>query len=201
MDPTGVSQVSNAVLNNWNIGVFYSPIIVVILVVAFSLVFQSVKGIIYLFIILLMTVLRLFLYGKAESDPTNASICNKVSFAKYGNSSMSAFIFAFTLAYLILPMVTNQDFNPWLFTGLILYFFIDIFTRLYYNCINGSDYLLNVIAGGGLGALWWWIVGLANDGKYLFFNEFSSTSETCSMPSKQQFKCSLMKGSQEIMAI
>jgi hypothetical protein len=188
-------------LNNFNLCVFYSPIIVVIMIVAFSLVFQSIKGIIYLGIVLLMTVLRQFIYMKSESDATNNSVCNMVSFGKYGNSSISAFIFAFTIMYLILPMITQKEFNVWLFVGLLFYFSLDLFTRYYYKCLNGTDYLMNTVVGAGLGAFWWWIVGLADNGKYLFFNEFSSTTETCSMPSKQQFKCSLMRGGQEVMQI
>jgi hypothetical protein len=196
---TGLPSISG--INNFNLCVFYSPIIVVILVVAFSLVFQSIKGIIYLVIILLMTVLRQFIYMKTEADAITSSVCNIVSFGKYGNSSLSAFIFAFTILYLILPMITENEFNVWLFVGLLFYFSLDLFTRYYYKCLNGADYLMNVVVGAGLGAFWWWIVGLAGNGKYLFFNEFSSNKETCSLPSKQQFKCSIMKNGQEIAQI
>ena len=189
-------------LNVYNLGIFYSPIIIVIVVIAYSLVFHGSKGIIYLAIVLLMTVSRIYVYSKfPDTDRLNGTICNKLQFANNGNSSLSAFLFGLTIIYLVLPMINNSDLNVFFLVGWIAYLLLDFFTRKFYGCLKTTDYLINLFIGSILGVAWVYIMYQIQSGKYLFFNEFSSNTETCSMPSKQQFKCFVMQNGQEISEV
>lgn len=189
----------SSTLSPFNLAVFYSPIIVPILVLSWTLVAQNFKGFIYLLILIVMVALRLVFYS--NQDQALPAICNQLTFGSKGNTSLSAYVFAFTITYVLMPMISNQEINVFLIVGLAFYFFSDIFARVAYKCMQGTDYFINVLAGTGLGVAWVYIIGQIDGGKYLLFNELSSNTETCSMPSKQTFKCSVFKGSQEIAQI
>ena len=56
-----------------------------------------------------------------------------------------------------------------------------------------GDLFLNVLLGLSSSALFVTLMYAGGSGKYMFFNEVSSTKEMCSQPKKQTFKCSLYK--------
>lgn len=182
--------------------IFYSPIILAVMVVGFTLAFQSIKGIFYIAFLLLFAAGRLGIYNSLLKDPINKSktACNSVIFSQYGNSSFSGFVFAFTLIYLIGPMILNSNPNVPLIIGLIFYYVADIYTRGSLLCYDNSDYFANSVAGALLGVLSVGLLKMINSGQYLFFNETSSEKEQCSMPSKQQFKCQVLNKSGEVIA-
>lgn len=187
----------SSTLSPFNLAVFYSPIIVPVLVLSWTLVAQNFKGFIYLLILIVMVAVRLVLYPNQDLN-TSPAICNQLTFGSKGNASLSAYVFAFTITYVLMPMISNKEINVFLIVGLAFYFFLDIFARVAYKCMQGTDYFINALAGTALGVAWVYIMGQIDSGKYLLFNELSSNTETCSMPSKQTFKCSVFKGSQEI---
>ena len=115
------------------------------------------------------------------------------------NGSYSAFIFAFTLMYIFLPMFINQNINMWMLFGLTMYFIIDTFVKQQNGCVEMSNVLVNVLFGFGLSAAIVCIMinspGLSN---LLFFNDYSSNKEICTMPKKQTFKCAVYKNGELI---
>jgi hypothetical protein len=122
------------------------------------------------------------------------TVCTSIQYSKYGNSTFSAFVFAFTIMYLSLPMFMNQDPNFWVFISLLIYFFLDIFIKLYKNCvIKMSDLFFNILSGLTLSGLIVSAMYAGGSGNFLFFNEISSNMNKCSMPNKQTFKCSVYK--------
>jgi hypothetical protein len=176
---------------------FYSPIILAISVLGMSFVFQNFKGFIYLGFLLAACVARELSYkyiGKSNQTINDNTICTSIQYTKYGNPSFSAFIFAFTIMYLSLPMFSNDSVNFWIFSVLLAYFFIDMFIKIYKKCVvNMGDLFLNVLLGLSSSALFVTLMYAGGSGKYMFFNEVSSTKEMCSQPKKQTFKCSLYK--------
>ena len=180
---------------------FYSPIIIAMSMVSLSFVFQNFKGFIYLGFLLGCCIIRNFGYMMSGSSPIvdDNTVCTSIQYSKYGNATFSAFVFAFTIMYISLPMFVNGDPNFWVFIGLILYFMIDMFIKSYKKCIiKMSDLFLNILMGLASSGL---IVGAmyaGGSGKFLFFNEVSSTTDTCSMPNNQTFKCSVYKNGELI---
>jgi len=171
---------------------FYSPIILAISITSLSFMFQNFKGLIYLGFLLLSSVIRNYTYKYAVGEKLvdDGTICTSVEYSEYGNPTFSAFVFAFTIMYLSLPMFSSGAVNFWIFGALIVYFFIDIFVKVYKSCIpNIKDLVLNILVGMVTGAFFVSIMS----SKYVFFNEVSSNKEICSQPKEQTFKCQVYK--------
>ena len=136
---------------------FYSPIILAISMVGMSFVFQNFKGFIYLGFLLAACFAREVIYKYFfKSNPTvsDNTICTSIQYAKYHNSTLSAFVFAFTIMYLSLPMFSNDAVNFWIFSVLLAYFFMDMFIKIYKKCvIDMGDLFLNVLLGLSTSAL------------------------------------------------
>lgn len=115
------------------------------------------------------------------------------------NGSYSAFIFAFTMMYIFLPMFINQNVNLWMLLGLVLYFVVDVVVKQRSGCVEPSNVFINVLAGFALSAILVSVMinspGLSN---LLFFNDYSSNKEICTMPKKQTFKCAVYKNGELI---
>jgi len=175
---------------------FYSPIILATSLVGLSFVFQNFKGFIYLGFLLGACVVREYIYRMAGSNPivNDRTICTSIQYSQYGNPTFSAFVFAFTIMYLSLPMFANDSVNFWIFSGILVYFCLDMFIKIYKGCIlKMGDLFLNVLLGVFSSALIVSLMWTGGSGKYLFFNEVSSNKEICSQPKEQTFKCMMYK--------
>lgn len=175
---------------------FFSPIILATSITGMSFVFQNFKGLIYLGFLIGCCVVRNYVYMMAGANPivNDGTICTSIQYSKYGNPTFSAFVFAFTIMYLSIPMFSNGSVNYFVFVSLLIYFFTDIFIKIYKKCvIQTGDLFLNVLLGTASAALIVTLMYTGGSGKYLFFNEVSSNKEMCYQPSKQTFRCSLFK--------
>ena len=175
---------------------FYSPIILATSLVGLSFVFQNFKGFIYLGFLLGACVVREYIYRMVGSNPiiNDRTICTSIQYSQYGNPTFSAFVFAFTIMYLSLPMFVNDSVNFWVFSSILVYFLLDMFIKIYKGCIvKMGDLFLNVLLGVFSSALIVSLMWTGGSGKYLFFNEVSSNKEICSQPKEQTFKCSVFK--------
>ena len=92
-------------------------------------------------------------------------------------------------------MFVNGGDNYWIFSFLLFYSFLDMMIKFYKKCITSiSDISINILSGLCLGALIVSLMYAGGSGKFLFFNQVStSNTEVCTMPSKQTFKCSVYK--------
>lgn len=175
---------------------FFSPIILAISITSLSFIFQNFKGLIYLGFLIGCCILRNFVYQMSGSNPilNDKTICTSIQYSKYGNPSFSSFVFAFTIMYLAYPMFSNGAPNLWVFISLVSYFFIDMFIKIYKNCIvKMSDLFINVLLGVASAAFIVSMMYIGGSGKYLFFNEVSSNKDICYQPDKQTFKCQVFK--------
>jgi len=175
---------------------FFSPFILAAGITSLSFIFQNFKGLIYLGFLVGCCFVRSYVYMMSGSNPSvnDKTICSTVQYTKYGNPTFSAFVFAFSIMYLSIPMFSNGSVNFWVFISLITYFFLDMFIKIYKKCIlQMSDLFLNVLLGAASATLIVTLMYAGGSGKYLFFNEVSSNKEMCYQPSKQTFKCSVFK--------
>lgn len=175
---------------------FYSPIILAMCMIYLSFVSQNFKGFIYLGFLIGVCVVRNFIYmlNGAKTNANDGTICTSVQYSAYGNPTFSAFVFAFTIMYLSLPMFSNGSPNFWVFFGLLVYFFIDLFIKTYKKCvIQTTDLILNILMGLTSSAIIVVLMYAGGSGKYLFFNEVSSNKEICTQPKTQTFRCDVYK--------
>ena len=183
----------------------FSPIIIALSITSLSFIFQNFKGLIYLGFLIGCCFVRSYVYmmsGSETMDKSSKSICNSVQYVEYGNPTVSAFVFAFTIMYLSIPMFSNNYVNYWVFISLLAYFFMDIFIKIYKNCIiKMGDLILNILLGAASATLIVSLMYSGGSGKYLFFNEMSSDKEMCYQPSTQTFKCSVYKNGEMISSL
>jgi hypothetical protein len=183
---------------------FFSPIIISVCMLALSLVFQNFKGFIFLGYLLGVCVIRNYIYMLNKGQPirSDGTICTSIQYSPYGNSTFSAFVFAFTIMYISMPMFINGEINFYIFGGLLAYFFIDIFIKMFKKCmIQTSDLFINVLLGLTSSALIISLMYAGGSSKFLFFNETSSTKEVCSVAKNQNFRCSVFRNGELISAM
>uniref|UniRef100_A0A6C0DGN2 Phosphatidic acid phosphatase type 2/haloperoxidase domain-containing protein n=1 Tax=viral metagenome TaxID=1070528 RepID=A0A6C0DGN2_9ZZZZ len=180
---------------------FYSPIILAVIMVSVSFLFQNFKGFIFLGFLLGVCILRNFIYMLNGAQPiiNDKTICTSIQYSKYGNPTFSVFVFAFTIMYLSIPMFSNGSVNYWVLIGLLVYFFFDMFNKFYKGCImNYGNLFINVLMGLTSSTLIVILMYLGGSSKYLFFNEIQSNKEVCSMRKTQTFKCNVYKNGELI---
>jgi len=183
---------------------FFSPIIVATLITSMSFVFQNFKGLIYLGFLIGCCVVRNYIYEMSGSIPVknDGTICTSIQYSKYGNPTFSSFVFAFSIMYLSIPMFSNGAPNFWIFISFVSYFLIDLFIKLYKNCVvHTGDLFLNVLMGIASASLIVSLMYAGGSGKYLFFNEVSSNKDICYQPKKQTFKCNLFKNGELVSSL
>lgn len=191
--------------------VFFSPIILALMIAGMSFVFQNSKGFIYLgylFAVVLAREFWIYTYltsNKKDGETikpfvsSNSKICDYYKFSPLGNSSFSLFVITFSIFYLCWPMFLNKSVNYFLLGGLIAYLLIDIVVRNSLKCFSGfKSIFVNILAGFTCATIITVPMYSYGASKYLFFNEVSSDKEMCSMPTKQKFKCAVYKNGELI---
>jgi hypothetical protein len=180
--------------------VFYSPIIIAIAIIAFSVIIQSFKGFIFLGFMFAVSIIREFLYyaaGAQEVKPPG--ICSIINYSTHGNNTYSSFMIAFTLVYMCLPMYLNSSMNWFVLGTFISYLSLDIMVRGLNKCVGDASVLfLNVVSGLISGLLVITAMNAGGSSKFLFFNEMQSSKVVCTRPKKQQFKCAVYKNGELI---
>lgn len=185
-----------------NIGKLISiigPFFLTFFLVMLSIFNQNFKGLFYIVGILLLFGLNVILmnFYKEKVDIKNLPFhCNLFeigNLSQYSYPEISSMIISFTLIYLLLPMIFNNQMNFVILFTLISMLVIDAYSKKSLNCSNYSK----VIAGTGFGlifgALWYFVILFGFSKEYLYFNEIGSNNVVCKRPSKQTFKCSVYK--------
>ena len=178
---------------------FFSPIIISCSVLIFSIFSMAVgKGLFYIFWLLVATVIRIgilwLIPGSNPSPKYINNICGSGNFLPYDNTTYSSFILCFTFFYFTLPMYISNNVNYVLIIFFVSYIAFDILIKISNGCISSTiNFFGDIVGGGGLGALIAALIYSSPLSTYLFINEISSNNETCSMPSKQTFRCSVYK--------
>ena len=207
-----VNELQNALFNNtiniFNSLSFYSPIIICFSIILFSMFTGTMeKAFVFFIWIFIITFLRIIVFKGLKSDNSHVipNICltglSELFIPK--DVTYSTYILTFTMMYFIMPMimVSTQNkinaMNYGVLSFFIGYIALDLFIKNSLSCIPGFFSTLvfgDVLSGLFLGSV---IAGLIMYGstlkKYLYINEVNNNKEVCSMPSKQQFKCSVYK--------
>jgi len=212
--PTGEIQNTlflNA-MNIFNSLSFYSPVIICVSVIVFSIFTSSIeKAFVFFVWIFIITFIRIIIFKGFNSIPDSSLREEMPAICLTGLSEMfiprditySTYILTFSMMYFIMPMimVSTQNkvnvINFGVLSFFIAYILLDLFIKKSRSCIPAffSSLVLGDILGGlFLGAV---ISGLIMYGSslkgYLYINEINSNKEVCSMPSKQQFRCNVYK--------
>jgi len=208
------SDLQNALFNNtlniFQSLSFYSPIIICVSIVLFSMFTATMeKAFVFFVWIFIITFIRIIVFKGLKSG--NSQVIALPDICATGLSQLfipmdvtySTYILTFTMMYFVTPMImisTQNNINALNYSVLaffIAYIVLDLFVKNSLACIPrffSSFVIGDVLSGLFLGGV---IAGVimygSNLKSYLFINEVNTNKEVCSMPSKQQFKCRVFR--------
>jgi hypothetical protein len=189
---------------------FYSPIIVCVSIVTFSMFTATMeKAFVFFVWIFIITFIRIIVFKglkspeQIESNIRSECLVGLTEMFIPKDVTYSTYILTFTMMYFITPMILLSAQNKinainfGVLSFFIAYISLDLFIKTNLECIPklfSVSVIGNILSGIFLGAS---ISGLLMYGtslkKYLYMNEINSNNEVCSVPSNQQFKCRLFK--------
>ena len=189
---------------------FYSPIIICVSIVVFSMFTSTMeKAFVFFIWIFIITFIRIIAFKgfKTNQDFVSNEIPN---ICLTGLSQLfipkdvtySIYVLTFTMMYLFTPMLmVSKQHNVNIINYGILGFFLaylalDLGVKYQLKCIKIVSSLVigDVLSGLFLGGVISGIIMYGSTLKsYLYINEINANKEVCSMPSKQQFKCRVFK--------
>jgi hypothetical protein len=182
----------------------FAPLFLGTFLVLVSVFNQNIKGLIYLGGVLIASVINYVVSMTIGSEPVpgEGSICNLVEFPlipnRYNVPNYNSMFIAFTLMYLLLPMLTNSQVNLWIIGTIVSIFAIDAYVKLQYSCTVPRGITIGGIVGAALGSLWYFLFKFTDMQSLLFFNDLTSNNVVCNRPKNQTFKCSVYKNGQVI---
>jgi hypothetical protein len=182
----------------------FAPFFLGTFLVLVSVFNQNIKGIIYLGGVLIASVINYAISGLIGSEPLDneGPICNlmEVPFIpnRYNVPNYNSMFIGFTLMYLLLPMLTNNQINLWMIGTIVSIFVVDAYVKLQYFCTVPRGITIGGIVGITLGAVWYFLFKFTNMTSLLFFNDLTSNNVVCKRPQNQTFKCSVYKNGQVI---
>ena len=208
-----MSELQNVLFNNtmniFNSLSFYSPLIICVSVVVFSMFTATMeKAFVFFMWIFVITFLRIIVFkgiGTKSQENKIPDVCltglTQIFIPK--DITYSTYILSFTLMYFLMPMImlssqsNTNAINYGVLAFFITYIALDLSIKKSLSCIPAlfSNLVIgDILSGVFLGSI---ISGLIMYGttlkSYLYINEINSNKEVCSMPSKQQFKCRVFK--------
>ena len=116
----------------------------------------------------------------------------------YVNPSLSVSFIVFTMMYILLPMIFNNQMNWVVLVFFIIILIIDVVVNLMNKCASLAGIFVGSITGSILGSAWYTLVKNLGNNELLYFNEFISNNVVCSRPKKQTFKCTVYKNGEII---
>jgi hypothetical protein len=183
---------------------FLSPLYVTFFMLMTSMFNQDTKALVWLGGVALFTMVVLamqVLFKSPVSRDANA-VCGAFKLpgqiGRYNVPSVTSYFIAFTLSYLMLPMMANKSWNYFIIIGFATLFAIDATTKMRGKCTTSSGILFGGLLGYLFGLVWYTIISGAGGTKLLYFNTGGSNNVICSKPKSQTYKCSVYKNGELI---
>ena len=180
----------------------FAPLFLGTFLVLVSVFNQNIKGLVYLGGVLIASVINYAVSMGIGSEPipSEGTICNlmEVPFIpnRYNVPNYNSMFIAFTLMYLLLPMLSNNQINFWIVGTIVSIFAVDSYVKLQYSCTVPRGITIGGIVGAALGAVWYFLLKFNKFESLLFFNDLTSNNVVCNRPKNQTFKCSVYKNGQ-----
>jgi hypothetical protein len=183
---------------------FTSPILVVFFITLFSIMQNNLeKGLIFnMGIVILSAVVYILKNVLKSKQSTQASpFCNVMpgpfTVSKdsviYDAPSMSTSILSFSSAYLIYPMLNNDQHNYPLIVFLLGITSINAVVEYNEKCSNIMGIVFGILLGLICGIVYYSILYASKESNLVYFSDPTSNNVQCSKPSKQNFKCEVYK--------
>jgi len=173
-----------------------SPYILIGFFVLNTIFNQNIKGIVYLIgIIVIYCIFSLFDYF---NNTNNSKICNLIgSEISFMNPYFGSMVYGYTFSYLFIPMLSTTMINYSLILSLMLLIVVDVLVKNSINCLNISNFMIFLFISFAFGIGYVFLIRLI-DPKLLYYEDYTSDKQVCSIPSEQKFKCNVYKNGELI---
>jgi len=183
------------------------PLLLIFFMVMISIFNQDIKGLVYLAGILITSVINVFLLNMIanKSDENSSASCNIFNLPfgmnTYNVPSLNSVLIAFTIAYLIIPMISSSQTNYVVIFALLSMFIIDAISKIMNKCTTIAGVVLGLLTGLLSGSLWYALFRSTGYNSLLYFDEVISNKTYCSRPKKQTFKCAVYKNGELVKTL
>jgi len=177
---------------------FIMPHVIVFFFILQSIFSQNLKVIFYLAGLLFMNIALNVIKSSVpiiDGHPVCTIFNSGLEFIDIPSNSVSTL--AYTMMYLLFPMVFFNVINIGAITSMILLISFVIYFQMEYKCITGMGAFLGISIGVLVGLLMALFTASVNR-DYLYFSEYISDKVACSVPDKQTFRCNVYKGQELI---
>lgn len=184
---------------------YLSPMIFSFFMVMTSIFNQDLKGFAYLVGVLVFCLVGgSFLRPILKQTSINADeICRMVDIPIIGNEFttpvFSTMIIAFTLLYLLIPMM-NTETNIPLVVSLVVLTLMDIFVNYHRKCANLTGILVSLFIGMIFGTAWYFMMSAISP-ELTYFSDTPSNRVVCQKPKAKTYKCKVYKNGKLLKTI
>lgn len=173
------------------------PMILPAAIVVACLMNQNhLKAFLFLFFVLAFMTIRDFFVDYMPTMGTNdkdgklkSGDCNVIMYSRKANEGASTFLISYVVAYVLLPMVFYNKAVFDVIALMVIVLSLDVTFNVMKGCMTLSTAFLNFLGGFCVGALNIYIMMNVNMTAFFFYNEVSTTTDMCSVPTKQEFIC------------
>ena len=177
-----------------------SPIFIASFMVMTSMFNGDVKAILWLVFCIVGISVTFAVNKYIIKDESSCNNSILPLFNRMKTFSISTAFIVFTLGYLVMPMISNKDYNYYVICGFLILLVGDILVKQQLGCIDRKSIIYGILFGSAYSVLCYSI--LSNSAKsLLYFNTVSSNNIYCSKPRKQTFKCNVYKNGEIISSI
>ena len=196
---TGPLAITMSLTNVFEYISFTAPLLVVFFITLLSIAQNSLeKGLVFNMGIVILSGIVLLLKNiiKNKQSILASPFCNILPSpftvrdigVIYNAPSLSSAILAFSSAYLIYPMVINGLHNFSLLVFLIAITAINTVTEYNQRCSDIMGIILGLLIGISFGILYYTVLYITTQHKFVYFANTASDNVQCNKPSKQDFK-------------
>lgn len=186
--------------------IYYSPLILTIIIVMLGFIFQTLVVLIYLGSIMVFSLIREFYirsnisllkdsfkHQLADQSGKRNEYCDIYDYDKIG-SGFVIFYATFTISYIVLPMMFFSIYNFYIFIPLLIYLlFIVVYNTTIDKCVRGSMASFEFFYGFFSAFAVILSLHYTNNDKLLLLSPIQPNSNFCAMPNNQTFKCNVYK--------
>ena len=180
------------------------PLFLIFFMIMLSIFNYNLKGLFYfiglIFIFIFNFLLKNFYVDKTDIKDVQF-YCNLFELgavSPYSFPEISSMILSFTLIYLFLPMVFNNQMNLFVIFTIVSMLIMDTRFKITSKCSSITHTIAGISFGLIFGVLWYFFILVVLGKEFLYFNELGSNNVVCKRPSEQTFKCSVYKNGELI---
>lgn len=188
--------------NVLGVSTIFGPFFLIGFLILLSCINNDIKVILYLSgFIFIYIATTLF-----NNNKDNLTIIDYKEFCNvlgYENKlSLNSTIYLYTFTYLLMPMIDKHNYNIGLLVFILILYSIDIISKIVKGCSNVKSILLGSLIGIVTGFILFTLFNTdQNLRQYLYYDTLSSNKIACLRPTKQKFKCNVLRNGEIITSI